>query len=348
MKTYSKIYIVFFYFVLFIGISTFSFFSFTYHIDNYKVRDVMEIDDDNYSKTLEVALESHLFLKEYENDYTRIHFQEEKDFINHVNTLLQLQYSADDINHIYAFLSESNLLKLLTIDKVDLHPFYQIKNFEVDKIPRYETYQNLHHCSLDEAVLKVNIGLDHDFYTQIEEITNQSDYTVLVNKYHSLGNYEPNDLESLSYDAKYKLRKDARDAFEKLVSAAKLEGVFIRPYSAYRSYDYQTLIYNNYVERDGVLEADTYSARPGHSEHQTGLAVDVWSVGSQEISESDALWLVENAYKFGFIVRYTDENMPITGYIAEPWHLRYLGVTLATDVVSKNLTYDEYYDLYIK
>lgn len=321
---------------------------FTYFYQNQSTIYQSEVKNKMNSKTLKVALESNLYVKEYESDYQKINYQENKDFIKNVNALLALQYNTEEINKIYAYLKEENILKLMNIEKINLDPYYQIKNFEVDKIKEYEEYQTKYNTTLEEAVLKVNIGLNHDFYTKIQDIKNKEDYTVLVNKYHSLGDYAPNDLKSLSYDAKYKLREKAANAFEALVSAAKLEGVFIRPYSAYRSFEYQTNLYNRYVAKDGELEADTYSARPGHSEHQTGLAVDVWTEGRQEITISDAEWLKNNSYKYGFIVRYTKEQVGITGYIAEPWHLRFLGIDIATDVVDKNLTYDEYYDLYIK
>lgn len=309
---------------------------------------VSAMSDVDSKETLEIAKRECLYLEEYKDAYKEIVYQEEDSFIEHVNVYLNLSYTSEEINNIYKFLNEENRVKLLGMAKVDLSPYYKYSNFEVDKIPRYEAYQSIQKCSLEEAVLKVNIGLDHDFYTQIESIEDNNSYTVLVNKYHSLGEYEPSDLKPLSYDAKYQLREKARDAFEELASRAKIENVYIRPYSAYRSFTYQTSLYNTYVKRDGKNKADTYSARGGHSEHQTGLAVDVWSEGYQMLNDTDAKWLKENAYKYGFIVRYTKETENITGYIEEPWHLRYLGVEIASDVNSKNLTYDEYYDLYIK
>lgn len=345
MKKTKRIIFIFLPLLLIGAITTYFYFS-SHKLENKEVKNTMK--EENPSKTLEVARETTDYQEKYKNDYQEIHYQEEKDFIKKINTLLDLNYKADEINKIYAYIKEENILKLLNLEKVNLDPYYQIKNFEVDKIPEYENYQEKYKTTLEEAVLKVNIGLDHDFYTQIQDIENKDEYTVLVNKYHSLGDYAPTDLKSLSYDSKYQLREKAADAFEKLVSAAKLENVFIRPYSAYRSYTYQTGLYDRYVKRDGKSEADTYSARPGHSEHQTGLAVDVWTEGKQEITVKDAEWLKQNSYKYGFIIRYTRENQNITGYIAEPWHLRYLGIEIATDVVEKNLTYDEYYDLYIK
>ena len=222
-----------------------------------------------------------------------------------------------------------------------------LKNFETDKTLQYEKCQKEKNCSLEKAFLKVNMD-NHLFYTQIRTTENPEAYTVLVNKYHSLEEYEPKDLKNLSYDSKYKLREKAALAFEELVKEAKKDQVFICPYSAYRSFAYQTKIYNEYVKKDGQEAADTYSARPGHSEHQTGLAVDVWTEGYETLLEKEAKWLEENAHKYGFIVRYTKEKQNITGYIAEPWHLRYLGKNIAKDVVEKNLSYDEYYNLYIK
>ena len=108
--------------------------------------------------------------------------------------------------------------------------------------------------------------------------------------------------------------------------------------------DTQRGLYNNYKNRDGEAAADTYSARPGHSEHQLGLAVDIRSrTLTSNLTDSDYKWMLENSYKYGFIVRYPKGKQHITQFIEEPWHLRYLGVELATKVKESGLTYDEYY-----
>lgn len=298
--------------------------------------------------TISLMKTKNAFKEEYSAQYEKINANEREDFATLTNLFLEKNYTPEEINLIFAKLSDTNITKLKDLNYVNFKEYADVTNLEIDKISRYETYKETKNCSLEEAVTKVNIGLDHDFYTEIEKVNNPNEYTVLVNKYHSLENYAPNDLKSLSYDKSYKMRAKAADAFEELVSAGKLDSVYIRPYSAYRSFERQTVIYEQYVKRDGQNKADTYSARPGHSEHQTGLAVDVWSEGYQEIKPTDYSWLLENSYKYGFIIRYTKDNIGITGYIEEPWHLRYVGKDIAKDVVEKNLTYDEYYDLYLK
>lgn len=139
--------------------------------------------------------------------------------------------------------------------------------------------------------------------------------------------------------------QEAREAFNKMAEDAKLDGIALEAFSTYRSYEYQKQLYNYYVSVDGQAEADRYSARPGHSEHQTGLAFDIGLEGDHEnrFNESDATrWLAEHAYKYGFILRYPEGKEHITGYKYEPWHYRYVGVDMATKVYESGLTLEEY------
>ena len=120
--------------------------------------------------------------------------------------------------------------------------------------------------------------------------------------------------------------------------------------SAYRSYTNQETLYNRYVQKDGSIKADTYSARPGHSEHQTGLAVDVHNTVLPYTSfdkTNEFTWMKENAHKYGFILRYPKDKTNITGYDYEPWHNRYIGVEHATYIYENNITFDEYYIKYL-
>ena len=119
------------------------------------------------------------------------------------------------------------------------------------------------------------------------------------------------------------------DNFNKMKNDAKKEGINLWIRSGFRSYSYQQSLYNNYVSRDGKAAADTYSARPGHSEHQTGLAADINSLDQSFANTKEGKWLNNNCYKYGFIIRYTKNGQGETGYIFEPWHIRYLGTDLA-------------------
>lgn len=132
-----------------------------------------------------------------------------------------------------------------------------------------------------------------------------------------------------------------------MFAAAKAEGLNMRVQSGYRSYVDQRIIYNNYVARDGQAAADRYSARPGHSEHQSGLAFDLNTYYYDGLTQAfgecpEGKWLAENCHKFGFIIRYPKDKEHITGYMYEPWHVRYLGVEKATAVYESGLCLEEY------
>lgn len=133
--------------------------------------------------------------------------------------------------------------------------------------------------------------------------------------------------------------------FCKLSSAAAQEGLNIYLSSGFRSYDYQAQIYNNYCARDGQAAADTYSARPGYSEHQTGLAIDVNQIDDSFIGTPEAIWLENHCHEFGFILRYPQGKQDITGYQYESWHIRYVGTDLATQIHASGLTLEEYFGI---
>ena len=143
--------------------------------------------------------------------------------------------------------------------------------------------------------------------------------------------------------------KEARAAFEQMAADAKALGFDLVAFSGFRSYEYQTTLYNNYVNRDGKEAADRYSARPGHSEHQTGLAFDIGEKSQQDLwltadfGETPAgKWLADNAHNYGFILRYPEGKEDVTGFMYESWHFRYLGIEKATEVKETGLTLEEY------
>lgn len=134
----------------------------------------------------------------------------------------------------------------------------------------------------------------------------------------------------------------ANAALQEMFAAAKGQGLNLFVRSGFRSYLTQKTLYNNYVKRDGVAAADRYSARPGHSEHQTGLAFDINKANASFAGSPEANWLAENCYKYGFIIRYPQGKEAVTGYMYEPWHIRYLGIEIATAVYNSGLCLEEY------
>ncbi|MBO1198903.1 M15 family metallopeptidase [Staphylococcus simiae] len=144
----------------------------------------------------------------------------------------------------------------------------------------------------------------------------------------------------------------AQQALNRMIADASKEGLHITNISNFRSYQTQVSLYNNYVARDGKKAADKYSARPGYSEHQTGLTFDVGAANSPENLKTtfgntkEGKWIKKNAHKYGFIVRYPKDGTHITGYQYEPWHLRYLGKKTATKVYDSGKTLEEYLGLY--
>ena len=193
------------------------------------------------------------------------------------------------------------------------------------------------------------------FYKKVKDIKNPDSLMVLVNKLNRLqSNYVPHDLEqiSLNYATNNKfLRKEAKENFEKLSSDAKKIGYSIIAVSAYRDYDYQENLFNNYVKEKGENYALKCSAKAGHSEHQTGLSVDVMGSNNdydqfEKSKEFD--WMKNNSYKYGFILRYPKGKEYITGFKYEPWHYRYVGNDIASIIYTEGITLEEYYKKYIK
>lgn len=141
------------------------------------------------------------------------------------------------------------------------------------------------------------------------------------------------------------LTKETMAAFNNMKAAAAKEGLTFWISSGFRSYNTQDRLYRNYVASYGQKSADTFSARPGHSEHQTGLAMDVNYIEDWFGDTKEGKWLAENCHKYGFIIRYPKSKEAITGYKYEPWHIRYLGVDIATDVYNSGLCLEEYLNI---
>ena len=235
--------------------------------------------------------------------------------------------------------------------------FINEKYFKLDNLDRYLKYYNNHkNLSYKEIVTRINSNLDYEFYTDSKEADLTKEMYTLVNKFYYLNeNYVPNDLVTVTgiyARDKAQLKKVAYDNFIKMADDMKNLGMTIKVTTGYRSYNFQSTLYNNYVKADGVKNADTYSARPGYSEHQLGYSADVTNaknVSFDEFENTDEYkWLKENAYKYGFILRYPKDKEYITGYMFEAWHYRYVGIDIATYIYENDLTYEEYYEYFLR
>ena len=217
---------------------------------------------------------------------------------------------------------------------------------------RYLGYYASDRYTPAQVVRIVNTDNDMPYFTQESPADLSRGNLVLVNKLHPLGtNYRPGDLKELgNYGTWGSLRAEALEAFVALSDAAKAEGLTIIGVSPFRDYAKQNQLYTQYCNREGAAKADTYSARPGFSEHQTGLALDVAGRdcnlnnfgGTKEFD-----WMQAHAHEYGFILRYAEGMSYITGYMYEPWHYRYVGTKAAEEIHSSGLTLEEYYAYYV-
>ena len=221
-----------------------------------------------------------------------------------------------------------------------------LENSRLDREARYLAYAQAHpEAEAAEIVTQVNLDLDLTPYDDALPIDDPADPLVLVNKYHGLPEVYVPELEKLG--GRYgvgSMVPEAAAAFRAMADAAKQDGISLRSVSAYRSYQTQQGLYQHYVSIDGKANAERYSARPGYSEHQTGLALDIntASISAHFENTVEYAWLQENCAKFGFMLRYPQDKESITGYRYEPWHYRYVGQAIAQTCMDQGLTYEEY------
>lgn len=210
--------------------------------------------------------------------------------------------------------------------------------------------------SLRDCIEAINTKTYLPYYSDIKETDTSKNYLMLINKYNALSSdYEPSDLVDVdSYYGRGSTRKEVYEKYCEMADDAFELGYSFKICSAYRSYDYQYGLYNKYLNEDagGQESVDTYSARPGHSEHQSGLCLDLSDAvyGMDDFGKSEAsTWINENCWKYGFIIRYTEEKTKITGYQAEPWQVRYVGSPeIAKDILDRGITFDEYYACFVE
>ena len=270
--------------------------------------------------------------------------------------LKKIGYSEEELTTIKANLDDGQIGDILEMDyDKNLSSVISQKYFIYNKLSLYLTYMQDNQVEAKKAIGLVNSNAYKEHYTDIVDTDEKQDVLLLVNKYYKLNeNYDPEDIVEVPTTYAYsgiKLRDVAYQAFKELFNAAKNDGHVIVIGSGYRSYESQESIYTTNKNNYGTAYADNFVARPGHSEHQTGLAIDVadYNNSSIDFEKTEAYqWMLDNAYKYGFILRYPKDKEDITGYSFESWHYRYVGVDVATKIHNLNITYDEYYAYFIE
>jgi D-alanyl-D-alanine carboxypeptidase len=219
--------------------------------------------------------------------------------------------------------------------------------YEEPRLQRYQDFQRSHpEYPADKAVWMVDCDLDRSPYAEGVMVSDPANLHVLVNKQRRLpAEYEPGDLV---VDGNVTVRAIVVAPLGELIASAAADGVGIVATSGFRSYVAQETIWNNVAGISGEAIADESIARAGFSEHQTGLAVDINSADYHVYQSPEDFWLAEHAWEYGFIVRYTNENSEITQYVAEPWHLRYVGKDVARLMHDKQIgSLEEYCAKYV-
>lgn len=230
--------------------------------------------------------------------------------------------------------------------------YYLNKNF--DKYIQYKEYHE--DTSYEDVIAIVNVHANAGWYNESYETNINDGFLIIVNKFYHLDkSYERTDLQNINLAYAYANNSAAEIVIEKFKQMRddieEEMNVHLMVNSSYRSYEDQEEIYNEF-KKVSLKYADSYAARPGYSEHQTGLAIDITSLEhptANEFEESEEYkWLKENCHKYGFVLRYPEGKEHITGYSTESWHFRYVGEEAATQIYKENITFDEYYAYYIE
>lgn len=266
-------------------------------------------------------------------------------------------YNTKEIKQLIKEVDKKKLDKLLTAPKDnDLLAIINEKYYIRKNLERYLNYYNKSKLEYSQVIALVNANRDYEYYEHNLKTDTSLEELLISNKYYKLAeDYQPDDLVEMKnkyyYGEKQILREKVYEAFKNMWSAANEEGIYLIVNSSYRSFKDQEELYNYYKELNGEKQADEVASRPGYSEHQTGLALDIFSkdnTSTKTFKDSNAYnWLVNNAYKYGFILRYPPGKENLTGYEFEAWHYRYVGEKVAKEIKDKDITFEEYYAYYL-
>lgn len=272
--------------------------------------------------------------------------------------LLQVGYNKEDIKLLEDKLDNNYINKLISSEKNDfLISLLKEKYYLNTNLERYLNYhENNNNVDSKTTVLKVNTYNDYNHYDVSNKTDTSKEELMLVNKFYALEeSYKPKLVDinnKYFYGDKHQTRQITYDAFINMWNSANENNIYLIINSSYRDYKEQKDVYDYYKNTQGTTYADGFAARPGASEHQTGLALDIFCkthTSTENFKESPAyVWLKDNAHNFGFIERYPEDKEDITGFKPEAWHWRYVGTEAATFIHDNNITFDEYYAFYVE
>ena len=270
--------------------------------------------------------------------------------------LLKIGYTKDEVKVLNKLKNKTkDYILSIELDK-NLINLINEKYFIEKNLKEYINFMNNKSYSLSDIVAIVNVGANNDWYTNTKKTDITKGILMLTNKFYHLDNsYNSEKMVNVSKQYSFgdnqMLTSETFNAFLKMFKAAKVEDLTLIINSSFRSYEEQEEIYNDYKDSRGEEYANTIAAKPGFSEHQTGLSIDIQTYGSRAstFEEFDEFkWLQENAHKYGFILRYPKDKEYITGYNYESWHYRYVGIDVATYIHENDITFDEYYAYFVE
>lgn len=270
--------------------------------------------------------------------------------------ILDKGYDLETFKLIEEKLSKENLEYILKEDKYDYLKKIIGEKYYIDEyFHKYlDFYSKNDKKDFKDVVALVNVEATRPWYEDPVVTDTSKNEKILVNKFYKLpDDYSPGTIKTFSKTYAYgevKAEENCYKAFIEMANAAKKDGITLILTSGYRSSESQKAVYDDFKNKKGIEYADEFAARPGHSEHETGLALDIltYNAYTNTFKETEAYrWLQSHASDYGFIERYKEGLEYMTGYAPESWHYRYVGTEIAKEVESLNITYDEYYAFYI-
>jgi D-alanyl-D-alanine carboxypeptidase len=306
-----------------------------------------------YSEFVDKRILDKSFKKENYSIYLDLDYYEKSNSVDLVNKLIEKKYSTEEINLILKSGNNNTIAEFVKNNKYEkLSDYLKYDYAKLSLIDRYIEYKASNVCTYKDAIIYVNIGLDNEAYENYREVDKFS-LSMIVNKHNKLSeSFIPDNLVDIPQsliigNGKEQANKVMLEAFSKMATDLINETTKkIYASNAYRSYEDQEKIYNKLLKEKGESYVNNSVSKPGFSEHQTGLVLNIDVVGDYSKSVEKE-WLKNNAHKYGFILRYPDKKEDITGYKGITKQYRYVGEEIASYIAKNNITFEEYYATFL-